>query len=287
MAEIVPTNGFVTPPLNEPAAPPPNPTPGFVQPIAPNLQPAPAAPAAPAAPTPAAGTDALAEAVAALTKAMQAAEPAKPAESTEAPSDSLNVLDPNTLEDPTLRSMAQAFKALGTGLDFDRVFSKALSTGNSEMLDIAYLREKAGANAEGLIGLAQSIVRVVEQKAAENTGEVHKLAGGEANWNAAAAAFNKAAPQAFKLAVAQMFDSGKTASIKAAAELVVQFAKGQGFVPTPATLLNSTAAGTTGQGLSKEDFQAELRKLNPNDRNYIANRESLFARRRIGTQIGL
>jgi hypothetical protein len=83
-------------------------------------------------------------------------------------------------------------------------------------------------------------------------------------------------------------DSGKDTQIKAAAELVVQFAKSQGFVPTPATLLNTGASTSfAGQGLSKEDFQSELRKLSPQSRDFEAKRGELFSRRQVGKQVGM
>lgn len=288
MAEpvAVPTQGFQAPGI--PAVPPASQqTPGFVVPPLP----APVVPPAGTEPAPAAvpANDALAAAVAALTEAMKGKTPEgkdpEPKPEGAAPQ-SLNALDPSTLEDPTLRSMAGAFKALGAGLDFDRVFANALDNNNAELLDIAYLKEKGGANADGLIDLAKSIVRLVEQKSEINTKAVYAKAGGEAQWAAATAAFNKGAPQAFKEAVAAMMNSGKDSAILQAAELVVQYAKTQGFVPSPAPLLNLGAPAAVGQGLGKAEFQAELRKLDPQDRDYATKRETLFVRRQLGKQVG-
>lgn len=279
MTEAVSTQGFAMPTGSpHPAVMPQDAKPGFVvQPIAPATLDA-VAPAAAAAPS-----DALAAAITALTESMKptAAEP-----TVATPAANLNTLDPSTLEDPTLRSMAGAFKLLGSTLDFDRVFSKALDSGDATLLDTAYLKEKGGANAQGLIDLAQGIVAVVQQKATEQTNAVYALAGGEAQWNAATAAFNKNAPVELRLAVSQMADSGKPQHIAAAAKLVMQFATGQGFVPTPANLISAANTNAQGQALDKLGFQTELRKLDPNARDFQAKRGDLFARRALGKRLG-
>lgn len=277
MSEQVPNPAPVgnTPPLGAAAVPPANAQPGFVTPQA--------LPVLPAAPQ---STAELAAAVTKLTEAM-AAKPAEPAKAAEpAVADSLNALNPDTIEDPTLRSMASAFKILGAGLDFDRIFAKAIDAGDPKLLDLAYLREKAGANADGLVGLAESIVNFTNQQAQEQAKAIYALAGGETQWNAATAAFNANAPAEYKLAVKQLIDSGVRSNVEAGAKLVTQFALGQGYVPTPAGLINSESGAPQGASLSKVEFQAELRKLNPNDRDYMDKRESLFARRRLGNTQG-
>lgn len=283
MTEAVATQGFTlptitgaqTPSLNAAAVPPQNAQPGFV-----------AGTPLPALPTAPQSTTELAAAVEKLTAAMAAKDAEPKVEPVEPDAKSLNTLDPNTLEDPTLRSMASAFKMLGAGLDFDRIFAKAIDAGDPKLLDIAYLREKAGANADGLVGLAESIVNFTNQQAMQQQGAVYALAGGESQWNAATAAFNANAPAEYKLAVRNLIDSGNKSNIEAGAKLVVQFATGQGYVPTPATMLNSGAGAHTGTGLDKSAFQTELQKLNPNDRDYNTKREELFARRRLGLQVG-
>lgn len=265
--------GAQTPPLDAAAVPPKNMQPGFA-PL--NVL------------QPGTSNEELAAQVAKLTAAM-AEKPAQVAEPTVLtdPKIEYNSLDPSTIDDPTLRSMAGAFKMLGAGLDFDRIFAKAIDAGDPKLLDIAYLREKAGANADGLVGLAESIVNFTSQQATAQQSAVHAMAGGEAQWVAAITAFNAKAPAEYKLAVQQLIDSGKKSNIEAGAKLVVQYALGQGYVPTPAGLLNAGAGSPTGNGLSKADFQTELQKLNPNARDHNEQRANLFARRTLGRQTGL
>lgn len=281
MTQAVPTNGFVAPPgVN---IPPANPQPGFVVPE-------PAKVAEPAKTEPAAAPNLDAQ-VQALLAALQSQQ--KPPEPAAAPvtdgvnPGSLNTLDPATLQDPILRSMATVMQTIGKDLDMDRVFSKALDHGDASLLDLAYLRDKGGVNAPQLITIAEGIVQAVNAQADAVTKGVHDLAGGSQNWEASVAAFNKSAPVEFRQVVALMLDSKDSGKINAGAKLVVEFAKGSGFIPNVNPLVQSQGAGmAAAQALTKEGFQAELRKLNPNSRDFGEQRQALFARRQMGRNLG-
>ena len=293
MTEAVATNGFVVPPGgsstvvdgSKPNIPPSNPQPGFV---VPPITPAPSAPAGAEPEASKVAPKSLEATVAALTAALAAQNATKqPAPAATPDADSLNAFDPNVLQDPVLRSMATVMQTVGKGIDMDRVFSKALETGNAEFIDVAYLRDSAGENAEQLITIAQGIIQAVNAQASAMESKVYGLAGSEAQWNACTAAFNTGAPEAIKQVVATMLNSGVNSQIEAAAGLVVEFAKGSGFVPNANPLVQSGgAAMPASQALSKDEFQAELRKLNPNDRGFEKARGELFARRQAGKQLG-
>lgn len=293
MTQAVPTSGFNIPGQGAEVVggasnvPPAEMLPGFVAPVNP-------APAAPAPAAPAAQPNSLDASIAALLAAVQAQ--AKPAEAspsaTQMPAEPVegkwNSLDASTIEDPILRSMATVMQTVGKGLDMDRVFSKALEHGDASLLDLAYLREKGGANADQLKTIAEGIVQAVNAQADAVTSEIHAMAGGAPQWEASVAAFNKAAPQELRQVVAMMLDSEKRTQISAGAKLVVEYAKSSGIVPNVSALIqNGGAAASTAQALSKEGFQNELRKLNPNSRDYQAQRETLFARRTQGKQLGM
>jgi hypothetical protein len=131
------------------------------------------------------------------------------------------------------------------------------------------------------------MVEAINSKALGVEQEVHAMAGSQANWDACTAAFNQKAAPELKAVIATMLDSNKEAQIKAAAKLVVEFAKSTGYVPTGAGLIsNGGAAPLTGQGLSKAEFQEELRKLVPSARDYEQRRGDLYARRTAGKQAG-
>lgn len=265
----------------QPNIPPANMQPGFVQPMQAPTLPAIQQPAAAPAPE----TDATLAAIQELTKALAAQQPAPAA--APAAEDSLNQFDVNTIEDPILKSMATVMKTVGKDLDLDRVLGKAIDTGNAEFIDVAYLREKAGANADELITIAQGIVQGVVAEAQKVQQSVYDTAGGVDQWNACAGAFNTKAPEALKTTVVTMLNSGDAKLVKAASELVVQFAKSQGFVPNANPLVQTGGASMpAAQALSKEEFQTELFKLDKNARDFPAKRGALFARRELGKRLG-
>lgn len=295
MTQMVPTDGFA-------AVPPAGAKPGFTPPVDDAARAAAEAAAAQTAagaakPAPA-GTDesGLAAAIAALTAALGAGD-GKPAPAVgegqvAGPADaagSLNAFDPATLQDPILRSMATVMQTVGKGIDMDRVFSKALEHGDASLLDVAYLREKGGENAEQLLTIAQGIVSAVNAQGEALQKSVHDAAGGSAVWNASTSVFNKAAPSELRAVAKLLLDSGDANKVKAGAKLVVEFAKSKGLVPQHHNRVadGSTAAMPAAAGLSKTAFQDELRKLNPGARDYSTQREELFARRAFGRQLGL
>lgn len=269
MTIAVQTEGFTAPPAGNP----PN---GNTINIPPPQVNAPA----PGAPAPA-GLDA---AIAAMTAAIQSIAPAAPA----APAASnLNGYDVNSIDDPIINSMATVMQTVGKGVNLDRAIGKAIEDGRTDLIDVAYLREVGGANAQDLITIATGLVNAVAAKSASVSNEVHALAGGQANWDAGVAVFNQAAPSELRLVVAQMLDSGKEQLIKAGAKMVVEFSKNSGKLPSVNPLLQSGAsAPAAAQALDKVAFQTELHKLDPNSRDFQSQREQLFARRQLGRQLG-
>jgi hypothetical protein len=216
--------------------------------------------------------------------------PAAPAPAGEKPAwipNSVNDFDVSTIQDPIIKSMATVLQTVGKDLDLTRVIGKALANGNVSDIDYAYLHEKGGANAQQLAEIAKGIVQSVAAKASALTAEVHQMSGGEAQWNQATAAFNASAPQELKLTVVQMLNSTNPEFVKAGAKIVNQFGNGSGLLPQRgAALLNTAAGGVQGQALSKAEFQAELRKINPDTPGFNEQREALFARRSLGRQVG-
>ena len=287
MTQQVQTEGFQVPSHGAvitggvPNVPPSDMLPGFVAPVLPT--PTPVTP--PAEPV-AANLDASIAALLAAMKAQTAPPEAVVPEA--AVAGKLSSLDVTTIEDPILRSMATIMQTVGKGLDMDRVFSKALEHGDASLLDAAYLREKGGANAAQLQSIAEGIVQAVNAQADAVTKEIHTLAGGSTQWDASVAAFNKAAPPELRQVVAMMLDSEKRTQISAGAKLVVEYAKSSGLVPNATALVQHGGVVTSSaQALDKGGFQSELRKLNPNSREYQAQRESLFTRRQQGRQLGM
>lgn len=292
VAPQVPQQGFQVPPAGEPARVPvqpiaaPGQQPGWVPQGQPQAQPA----VQPQAQQPAAAPDlsaALAAIQAALGTAPQGAQPAAADKPGWVP-DNLESFDVEGIDDPIIKSMATVMQTVGKGLDLDRVMSRALAYGDPTLIDVAYLNEKAGANAQQLVTIAQGIVQAVNAKSEAITQSVYAVAGGEAQWNASVAAFNQSAPQELRLTVAQMLDSTKDTLIQAGAKIISEFGKNSGMIPQMgAPLLQAAAGQFAGQGLSKADFKAELAKLRPDTPGFEAAREALFARRSLGKRSGL
>lgn len=259
----------------------------------PTLPPAPvlpgATPPAPApAPAPAPSAD-FTQAVAALAAALGTQQAGTPPAEVPPVTDpeSINNLNIEKIQNPVIKSMAQVMQTAGKGLDMDRVFKKALEAGDADLLDVAYIRDKAGANAEQLVTIAQGIVQAVQADTDKAVQAIHGLAGGEANWNASVAAFNQNAPAELRAVIGTMLNSGNNDQIQAAGKLLIQFAQGQGFVPNQQPLVQQNGATLpTGQALSKAEFQVELRKLDQNSPNYLEERNALFSRRTIGKKMG-
>lgn len=300
----VPNQGFQVPPAGDPPRMPngnghpiaaPNQNPGWVQnpgqqPQQQTQQPA----QAPAQPDMSSVVAMLQAALAGQQPAnaqAPAQQPAQPQADAVRPNwmqTSANEFDVNQINDPIIKSMATVLQTAGKDLDLDRVLGKALAFGDPALVDLAYLRDAGGPQAAQLAEIAKGIVQAVSAKAEAVTNDVYNSVGGEAVWHSSVAAFNQSAPHELKVTVAQMLDSTNENFIKAGAKIVAEFGRSSGLIPQQgAPLLNSASAGVQGQGLSREQFQAELRKIDPNSAGFEQAREALFARRALGKRSGL
>lgn len=203
--------------------------------------------------------------------------------------DSVNQFNVDEIDDPIIKSMASVLKVAGDGLDLDRVLGNALALGDPNLVDVAYIAEKGGANAQQIAAIAKGIVDAVNAKSQAITNEIHALAGGEAQWAQSAAVFNQAAPEELKLVVKAMLDSTNSQKIKAGAKIVTEFGRASGQLPKAgANLLNSASAGmANANGLSAAAFKAEIAKLDPQKPDYLEARNDLFQRRAVGKRNGL
>lgn len=221
----------------------------------------------------------------ALAPAAQVTAPAAPV----SPTASLDLTVTAAKSDPILNSMLTLLDKTVAGMDRNRAIGNALTYGDPNLVDVAYLSEVGGANAASLIEIAKGVVTHATASADAAARSVHASAGGEANWNAATAAFNKGAPAHLKQFVAYSMNSGDRAQIEAAASTVVEFAKASGLVPIASQGHLNASGGAPGsaQALSKEQFQSELGKLDRNARGYEQARGELMGRRQLGKDLGL
>ncbi len=217
-----------------------------------------------------------------------ASEPVKitPSESNE----SVNLMDNAAGSDPVMKSMLTVFDHGAKGLDRSRALGNALARGDASLVDVAYIREHGGEQAESLIEVAKSIVTHATAAVAEVSTAILAASGGQAGWDAAAAAFNKTALPSMRDYVAKEMESGNRARILAAAAFVTDHAKGSGLVTNQGVVVQP-GGGNNGNpsesALSKGDFKAELAKLDKRDRQYQAKTDALFERRVRGANAGL
>jgi len=207
----------------------------------------------------------------------------------EKPSGGLNDVDVQGLEDPYLRSLGTLLVNAAPGLDLERALGNAINYQDPDLLDEQYIREAAGGNADAVLTLASQVVRAVNEQTTQTVQSIYQNAGGEENWNAAVALFNKNAPEHMRSVARQMLDSYDYGKIKEGAQFILEYAKLQGGMVTPGEYNNpSSYSGDPSEALSKEQFQRELQKLAPEHVNpeWESQRSELFRRRALGRQLG-
>ena len=285
MTEQVRVSGFNVPPAPEGANQhsresqpnrPANPNdmqPGFLPPQptqnqTPAQAPAAQAPAAPAVdPTVAALLAALSGKQAETTAAAPAAAPAAPASS-----------------DPFVASLSGILNS--SGVDVQRAIAKAVEYGDIGLIDKTYIDSVGGKNSEHLMRMAEALVQHTGRESAAAEQACYALAGGESNFRAAVGVFTQHAPKHLQTIISTMMDSGVRAQSDAGAQMIIDFAKGNGGMVQPAGLVTGGAMPGAEAALSKDQFQAELYKLDKNAPGYEQRRGELFGRRAMGKKLG-
>lgn len=199
--------------------------------------------------------------------------------------------EPSTLaaaySDPATASMIRVLQAGAPGLDVDRAIGKAVLYGDLSLIDTAYISEKGGKGAKDLMTIAEALVEQANQAAYAIQEEVFSTAGGEENWDASVAVFNKEAPAHLRKVVRTLADSGDREAVLAAAQYVVEFGQQHGVTITKGNQMRGNPSDTNaGQALDRQTFQTELRKLDPRSRDYETQYQQLLERRAVGKRLG-
>lgn len=196
--------------------------------------------------------------------------------------------DIGKIDDPVVRSMALMFQTVGNGLDADRVLGNALRYGDPDLIDVAYINDKGGANARNLIEMARGIVEGVTKQAQAFETSVYNTVGGKGNWDVLVGVFNSKAPTEVRATVARMLDSKDALLIKQGAAMVAEYGKSSGLIPQQGTQFGASAmAPTNSGGLTKAAFQAALRQLDQRSPDYESKASALMQQRALGKQQGL
>lgn len=172
-----------------------------------------------------------------------------------------------------------------TDADFQRACQNALDYNDPALIDKAFLTERFKDRAEDALALAQAVIEQAGIEKQRLVDSVYALAGDEGKWKEALGVYKQHAPAGLQKALSMMFNSGDAASVKEAAQLVVDFAKGSGVLPAAGGRFTAGSGFADSAGLSASEFQAAVGKLNQSSRTYNADYNKLIEMRRIGKQL--
>lgn len=170
--------------------------------------------------------------------------------------------------------------------DLERATKNALEYGDPALIDEAFLRERFKDRWEEAKQIAEAVVEQTGVERQRLVESVYATAGDKAQWDSALAVYKQHAQPGLQKAVQLMFDSNDATSIKQAAELVVEFAKNSGVIPSVGGRVVAGAGSVDAGGLSAAEFQAAMSKLNQSSRTYHQDYNKLIELRRLGRNLG-
>lgn len=170
--------------------------------------------------------------------------------------------------------------------DLERATKNALEYGDPSLIDDAFLKERFKDRWEEAKQIAEAVVEQTGVERQKLVDAVYATAGDKAKWDSSLAVYKQHAAPGLQKAIQLMFDSGDAASVKEAAALVVDFAKGSGVLPSASGRVAAGTGPADAAGLSLKDFQSAMNQLNTSSRTYSADYSKLIELRRIGKQLG-
>jgi hypothetical protein len=203
------------------------------------------------------------------------------------PTGGLNDIKAADIADPQVRALGELLVASAPGLNIDTLMGLAIAEGDPSKIDIGYLAKNFGDKAQALHNIATQIVKTVAAQATALVQNIHTSAGGEANWKAAVAAFNKNAPAHVRQAAGVLLNSKDNAQVLNGAKLVMEFAQQGGFVAVQGQQVVGQGGIAAEQGITKQVFQQRLNALNKQAPDYLEQWNSLFYQRQVGKNRGI
>jgi hypothetical protein len=174
-----------------------------------------------------------------------------------------------------------------TDADIQRACQNAIDYGDVNLIDKSFLAERFKDRAADATALVEAVVEQAVVEKQRTVDAVFELAGGKDQWTSALQVYKQHAPAGLQKALGLMFNSGDAASVKEAAQMVVEYAKGSGVLSNVSQGRQVASAGMAdSSGLSQQEFQAAIGKLNQSSRTYVQDYERLIGMRRIGKQLG-
>ena len=209
----------------------------------------------------------------------------------ERPTGGLNDITPDDIDDPSIKRIVQLVDTHYPHLDRQRIMGKALEFGDPDFIDVNYLRDQIGDQADILVPFLEEIVEATQQGYESLVQDIYKEVGGQERWQGIAQVFTQTAPASIRNVAKQLIDSQDLDQIGQGIRLILDYSEQSGIAPKPPRLIQGqgfTQGG--GQALSAEDFKAELAKIgsrNSNPRNYDKLVTELRQRRALGIELGL
>jgi len=174
-----------------------------------------------------------------------------------------------------------------TEADVSKAMELAYATGDVNKIDTAFLKERYGDKADQAIALVQAVFEADVSAKESLLKDVYNTAGGEEQFKRCVDLFKQGAKPALQAVVKNMLDSGDAEAVRQAAALIAEYGDKSGaFVQKQGDRLNAQAGVVAGQGLSRDEFLAARRQLNPMSRSYRSDFDKLIELRQLGKASG-
>lgn len=148
------------------------------------------------------------------------------------------------------------------GVDGDGLASamdKALQHGDPSLINLSEITKGMTPEQATVVQqIAEAKYNEVQTHISTSVNQVHQLAGGQAQWEAARSAFNTKAPAYLQPVIDKLIDEG---NIVDAGRVVLDFAKQNGLVNTQGQPAIQGGVGVVQQGMTNVDFKEALDKL--------------------------
>lgn len=158
--------------------------------------------------------------------------------------------------DPTSQALANSIQLLAQDAKVDllQAFGPAWETKNPAHINMQYLQQVAPERAAALVQQFTALVQHEDARVGQVVQQVHTMAGGAEQWQAAVNVFKQVAPKEMQEAMAALVDSGNQGQVQYAVQQILQTARQSGSIPfVQQPFLQGTQAGGAG-AMTKEAF---------------------------------
>lgn len=171
-----------------------------------------------------------------------------------------------------------------------QAFGPAWEAKNPAFINMQYLQQVAPERAAVLAQQFTALVQYEDARVGQVVNQVHTMAGGAEQWQAAVTAFKQTAPAEVQAVLASMVDSGNPAQVQYAVQQILQTARQSGSVPfVQQPFLQGNQATGTG-AMTKEAFakaeQALAKQYPVGSPQYNSQYEALVQQRAQARALG-